>query len=91
MKFPLPIPRPSFSSVLKARLAVIAICLIAVAGARLYFVGVDDGVAAIDQESFDSYTHFAQSMKAEKHHDKVKTTKIAHAYASSIWAALEKR
>jgi len=90
MKFPLPIPQPSFSTLLKARLAVIAVCLIAVAGSRLYFAGVDAGVAAIDQQSFDSYAHFAQSMKAEKQTTKVRVAKVARANAGSVWAALDR-
>lgn len=64
----------------KAKLIIMAFCLCVVAGSHVYFKGVDDGIAAIDEQAFQAYTDLAKPVH-EVHH------KHAKAVDSTVWAA----
>ena len=68
----------------KTKLVLLAFCLTAVAGSEVYFKGVNDGIASVDAEAFESYTHFAKQMRHETHRMHAK----AHE-AQTVWAVLE--
>ena len=74
-------------NILKAKLILFAFCLLAVAGSWLYFKGLDDGVAAVDQQAFDAYAHFAKPMQAAVHHAKAKPANPTK--DTSVWSVVD--
>ncbi len=70
------------SALLKTKIALLAFCLAAVAASSLYLKGVDDGIAAVDQEAFDSYVHFAKQMHVEIH-------RPTRHRDDTVWAAID--
>lgn len=69
------------SHMLKAKLVIMALCIGVVAGANLYQKGMVDGIASLDQEAFESYTHFAKQMQTESKPKKVRV--------ASVWEAVD--
>ncbi|HEX3747631.1 MAG TPA: hypothetical protein VHW09_27035 [Bryobacteraceae bacterium] len=78
---------------LKAKLSLIALCLMAVGGSSLYLKGIDDGIASVDEEAFNAYTHFAKQMHPELHRTRRREaeTQLAQAKSHSVWDALDSR
>jgi len=76
------------SNLMKVRLSLAALCLLAIGASQLYLRGIDEGMAATDREAFDAYTHFAKQMQHETHHAKAKPA-TSHAYTVSVWAAVD--
>jgi hypothetical protein len=48
---------------LKVKLVLFLFCLAAIAGSSIYFKGVNDGMAATDEEAFDAYVQVAKQMR----------------------------
>lgn len=67
------------SSFTKVKMILLAFCLITIAGSQLYLKGIDDGIARVDQESFDSYVHFTKQLHHEQHRHSAKTDVFARA------------
>jgi hypothetical protein len=74
---------------LKAKLALLAFCLAAVAGSQLYLSDFDEGIASVDREAFDSYTHFAREMRSEQAHAEIhRPTRRRVERDRTVWAVL---
>jgi len=76
------------SATLKVKLILIAFCMFAVAASQFYTKGVDDGIATVDAEAFESYTHFAKQMKAETHKASHEARKP---HTDTVWAAVDRK
>jgi hypothetical protein len=72
------------NNILKVKLILFAFCLLVGGANHIYFMGVDAGIAAVDQQAFDAYAHFAKPMQHEVHLTKAKPAKH-----ESIWSVVD--